>query len=135
VVGVLAIGVQMDYLLQLPQTRLNSCNVCGRWVITELIQLTNQPKTEVVVTVINDAPKADSGTKVTRVVAVRTWTILDVTNWQKPRFFLSPKQPSNYDEKYVCYCWARCVNPAVLQQDMTSHINSSFSFRAPINEN
>ena len=30
--------------LQPPQTRLNSCNVCGRWMTTELIQLTNDAK-------------------------------------------------------------------------------------------
>jgi hypothetical protein len=57
--------------LQLPQTRLNSCNVCGRWMTTELIQLTNQPKTVAVVTAISDVPIAESGTSATRVEAPR----------------------------------------------------------------
>ena len=44
--------------LQLPQTRLNSCNVCGRWMTTELIQLTKHPKTDAAVVVITAIPAA-----------------------------------------------------------------------------
>jgi hypothetical protein len=38
---------------------------------TELIQLTNQPKTAVAATAISDAPTAESGTSVTRVEVPR----------------------------------------------------------------
>jgi hypothetical protein len=40
-------------------------------ITTELIQLTNQPKTEAVDTVISEVPRAESGTSATRVVAPR----------------------------------------------------------------
>jgi hypothetical protein len=55
---------------------------------TELIQLTHQPKPGGEATANSVVHTAASGT---RVVAVVTFTILDVATWQKPLFFLSPK--------------------------------------------